>query len=64
MKDFPFNEIYVKALEMFTTEEIIPTPFPGQELLELHSSLNKWDQYSFKSYDEEKEMYVNSYLVL
>ena len=39
-KGLPLDQLFAGALLLFTTHEIIPTPFPGQSVLEAHSSLN------------------------
>lgn len=39
-KTYRVGEPYVKALALFTTNEIIPTPFPGQDALEANPALS------------------------
>ncbi len=52
-KALPLDGLYAEALRLFTTHEIIPTPFPGQSALEAHSSLARSEHQS----DETAEFF-------
>lgn len=45
-KTLPLDGLYAEALRLFTTHEIVPTPFPGQSVLEAHSSLARSEHLS------------------
>lgn len=48
-KVLPLNDLYAEALRLFTTYEIIATPFPGQAVLEAHGSLSRSEHLSDES---------------
>jgi 26S proteasome regulatory subunit N5 len=41
-KDVPLPLVFSEALRLFTCDEIIDTPFSGQDLIETHSSIHKY----------------------
>lgn len=45
-KTVPVDPLYAAALALFTTHEIILSPFPGQAALEAHSSLQRTEHQS------------------
>lgn len=41
LKDLETLPVYASALTHFATKEVIPTPFPGQDIIESHASLGR-----------------------
>lgn len=41
-KEINLNQLFVQAINLFTTNKIIVTPFPGQEVIESHQSFSRF----------------------
>lgn len=50
-KTMPLDGLYAEALRLFTTHEIIATPFPGQATMEAHRCLHRTDHLSDEAAD-------------